>query len=238
MKYTKEDFSDILAEAIVIGEFGFDSIQALPFTDDTSLTWIKNDKILIDNNNIGVLVSGTLRITLNNGIKCNVLHQNPKYLMCKILERYIALDEERNLRPGGRFDWWVHIMGDKSKIHPSAILGIDGASYTSYDGKMWTMPHIGTLEIEKNVEIGAMSYVCRGTLGETRIKEGTRIGHHVGVGHNARVGKNCVILPFSLIGGSAVVGDDCYIAPGAFVLNGSRVPCGIFVKAHSIWKEK
>jgi UDP-3-O-[3-hydroxymyristoyl] glucosamine N-acyltransferase len=103
-------------------------------------------------------------------------------------------------------------IGQGCVIHSGCILGADGFGYVKDEsGNYLQFPQAGTLVIEDNVEIGANTCIDRGSLGETRIGEGTKIDNLVQIGHNVRIGKRVVIAAQTGISGSTVVEDDCVI---------------------------
>ena len=61
---------------------------------------------------------------------------------------------------------------------------------------------------EDNVDVGANSSVDRGTLGNTKIGEFTKIDSLVQIGHNNKIGKRSLICGMTGIGGSCNIGDD------------------------------
>jgi UDP-3-O-[3-hydroxymyristoyl] glucosamine N-acyltransferase len=107
----------------------------------------------------------------------------------------------------------VH-LGDRVIVHAGAVLGADGFGY-AFDGTAHRkIPQVGGLRIEDDVEIGANSTIDRATLGETRIRRGSKIDNLVQVGHNVSIGRHCVVVAQSGISGSATLED--------FVLLGAR----------------
>ncbi|HMS38983.1 MAG TPA: UDP-3-O-(3-hydroxymyristoyl)glucosamine N-acyltransferase [Pyrinomonadaceae bacterium] len=103
-------------------------------------------------------------------------------------------------------------IGDDCIIHSGTIIGADGFGYVRDGANGYVkFPQIGTVEIENNVEIGANSCIDRGALGETRIREGTKIDNLVQIAHNVQIGKRCVIAAQTGISGSTIIEDDCVI---------------------------
>jgi len=103
-------------------------------------------------------------------------------------------------------------IGENCIIHAGCILGADGFGYVKDGaGNYEQFPQIGTLVIEDNVEVGANSCIDRGSLGETRIGEGTKIDNLVQIAHNVSIGKRVVIAAQTGISGSTVIEDDCVI---------------------------
>ena len=103
-------------------------------------------------------------------------------------------------------------IGKRVIIHPGAVIGSDGFGYVTVGGKHRKVPHIGTVVIEDDVEIGANTTVDRGVCGATRIGRGTKIDNLVQVGHNVEVGEDCLIVSMAGIAGSSRLEDRVTLA--------------------------
>ena len=112
-------------------------------------------------------------------------------------------------------------MGDRVILHAGVVLGSDGFGYVFADGAHRKFPQLGGLVIEDDVEIGANSTVDRGSLGTTRIGEGTKIDNLVQIAHNVQIGKHCIVAAQTGISGSVVIEDGVVI--GGQVGVGERV---------------
>lgn len=97
-------------------------------------------------------------------------------------------------------------LGDRVIVHPNSTIGADGFGYVFANNAHLKIPHIGTVEIESDVEIGANCAVDRAKFGVTRIGAGTKIDNLVQVAHNVQIGPNCILVALSGIGGSARLG--------------------------------
>lgn len=103
-------------------------------------------------------------------------------------------------------------IGDNVVLHAGVVIGADGFGYVAdVDNTHHKFPQIGPVVIENDVEIGANTCVDRGSLGETRIGEGTKIDNLVQIAHNVNIGKRVVIAAQTGISGSTVIEDDCVI---------------------------
>ncbi len=102
-------------------------------------------------------------------------------------------------------------IGRRVIIHASSTVGSDGFGFATHDGVHHKIPQIGTVVIEDDVEIGASCSVERGTLSDTVIGEGTKIGDLVTIGHGTRVGPHCLIVAQAGIAGSATLGHHCVL---------------------------
>ena len=85
-------------------------------------------------------------------------------------------------------------------------MGQDGFGFATHNGEHYKIPQIGKVILEDDVEIGATAVIERGTLEETIIGKGTKIGDAVTVGHGAVIGPHCLIVPQAGIAGSATLG--------------------------------
>lgn len=103
-------------------------------------------------------------------------------------------------------------IGYDCVIRAGSVLGADGFGYVKDEnGNYEQFPQVGGLVIEDNVEIGANTCIDRGSLGETRIGEGTKIDNLVQIAHNVQIGKRVIIAAQTGISGSTVIEDDCVI---------------------------
>lgn len=92
-------------------------------------------------------------------------------------------------------------------IHAGAVIGSDGFGYAhTKSGEHVKIYHLGTIEIEENVEIGANTTIDRGAFGKTIIKTGTKIDNLVHIGHNCEVGAYSIITAQVGFSGSTKTG--------------------------------
>lgn len=105
-------------------------------------------------------------------------------------------------------------IGARCILHAHVSVGADGFGFRpDPSGRgLLKVPHVGTVEIGNDVEIGANSCVDRGKFGPTTIGDGTKIDNLVQIAHNCRVGRSVIICGVTGIGGSVVIGDGVVIA--------------------------
>jgi UDP-3-O-[3-hydroxymyristoyl] glucosamine N-acyltransferase len=118
------------------------------------------------------------------------------------------------------------LIGDRVYIYPGARIGQDGFGFAITAEGFHTVPQLGRVLIEDDVEVGANSTVDRGTLEDTVIGAGTRIDNLVQIGHNVHIGKACVLVAQSGIAGSTVLEDQVVLAAQAGVAGHLRVGTG------------
>ncbi len=120
-------------------------------------------------------------------------------------------------------------IGRRCRLHPNVVIGADGFGYYFRDGVHHKVPHIGTVELGDDVELGACSCVDRGKFGVTRVGDGVKTDNFVQIGHNAQVGRGVVLVSHVAIGGSATLGE--YVALGGHVVVRDNVNVGPQVEA-------
>ena len=118
-------------------------------------------------------------------------------------------------------------LGARVRVHSGTVIGADGFGYERANGRYLKVPHIGTVVVEDDVEIGANCTIDRAKTGATRVGRGTKIDNLVQIAHNVRIGANCVIVAqvglcgsvrledYVMAGGQAAVSEHHVIGKGA-----------------------
>ncbi|EXJ14466.1 UDP-3-O-(3-hydroxymyristoyl)glucosamine N-acyltransferase [Imhoffiella purpurea] len=104
------------------------------------------------------------------------------------------------------------MLGDRTIVHSGSVIGSDGFGYVWDGGAHRKVPQLGRVRIESDVEIGCNCCVDRATLGETRIRRGTKIDNLVQIAHNTDIGEHVILVAQSGIAGSSRVGTGAVIA--------------------------
>jgi|GEM_PF-3583043 acetyltransferase-like isoleucine patch superfamily enzyme len=119
-------------------------------------------------------------------------------------------------------------------VHRSVVIGADGFSYARHDdGRLQKVHHFGGVILEADVEIMSLTTVCRGTLDDTRIREGSKIDSRCHIGHNADIGPHaCVAAGVTL--GRGRIGEGAWIGMGATIMSGCNVGAGATVGAGAV----
>jgi UDP-3-O-[3-hydroxymyristoyl] glucosamine N-acyltransferase len=102
-------------------------------------------------------------------------------------------------------------VGNRVIINANTAIGEDGFGYASHKGAHHTIPQTGIVVIEDDVEIGACCAIERGTLGDTIIGQGSKLGDLIAVGHGTKVGPHCLLVAQVGIAGSTTLGHHCVI---------------------------
>ena len=109
------------------------------------------------------------------------------------------------------------LMGERVYLYPGSRVGQEGFGFAITQAGFITVPQLGRVILEDDVEIGANSTVDRGASQDTVIGAGSRIDNLVQLGHNVRLGKLCVVAGQAGISGSTELGDTVQIGAQAGV---------------------
>jgi UDP-3-O-[3-hydroxymyristoyl] glucosamine N-acyltransferase len=102
-------------------------------------------------------------------------------------------------------------IGNRVIINANSTIGEDGFGYASYKGVHHKIPQIGGVIIEDDVEIGVCCGIERGTLGDTIIGQGSKLGDLVTIGHGTKIGPHCLLVAQVGIAGSTTLGHHCVV---------------------------
>jgi UDP-3-O-[3-hydroxymyristoyl] glucosamine N-acyltransferase len=126
-------------------------------------------------------------------------------------------------------------IGKNVIIHPGCVIGGDGFGYERDEtGRAHKFPHFGGVVIEDDVEIGAVTHVDRGALGDTIVRRGTKIDNCCHIAHNDDIGEDVLIVAHTMLGGSLTIGDRAYIGPSTAFRDGLRIGEESFVGMASL----
>jgi UDP-3-O-[3-hydroxymyristoyl] glucosamine N-acyltransferase len=103
-------------------------------------------------------------------------------------------------------------LGNRVIVQANATVGEDGFGFATHRGVHHKIPHIGRVIIEDDVEIGAGSGIERGTLQDTVIGRGSKVGDLVAIGHGVRLGPGCLVVAQAGIAGSTTLGHHVVLA--------------------------
>jgi len=102
-------------------------------------------------------------------------------------------------------------IGNNVIIHAGTSIGADAFYYKKRPEGYDRLLSSGSVNIEDNVEIGALCSIDRGVSGDTTIKSGTKIDNQVQIGHDTIIGENCLIAAQSGIAGCVVIENEVTI---------------------------
>lgn len=127
------------------------------------------------------------------------------------------------------------VVGEGSIIQANVVIGTDGFGYVADPVRRVPVrvPHVGHVEIGREVEIGANSTIDRGKLGATVIGDFTKIDNLCHVAHNCKIGRGCLICGQCALSGSVTLEDGVTLAGSVGVADNLRIGAGATIAARS-----
>lgn len=108
-------------------------------------------------------------------------------------------------------------IGARVIIHAGTVIGSDGFGFVPDGRNYFKIQHIGFVQIDDDVEIGANNTIDRGTFGKTWIRRGVKTDNLVHIAHNVVVGEDTVLVAQVGIAGSVTIGNHAILAGQAGV---------------------
>jgi len=103
-------------------------------------------------------------------------------------------------------------IGNRVRIQAGTVIGSDGFGYVP-DGEHWhRIPHLGIVQIDDDVEIGAGNTIDRATFGRTWLQHGVRTDNLVHIAHNVTIGPHSVLAGQVGVAGSVTIGRHAILA--------------------------
>jgi len=125
-------------------------------------------------------------------------------------------------------------LGNRVVVQNAAVIGADGFGFAKdAEGRYHKIPQMGTVVIEDDVEVGALTAIDRAALGETRIGRGTKLDNLVQVGHSVTVGRDTVLAGQVGIAGSSTIGDRVTLAGQVGVAGHLKIGDGVIATAQT-----
>lgn len=124
----------------------------------------------------------------------------------------------------------IHI-GSRVIIDSGTVVGSAGFGLYQEKGEWVRVPHIGTVIIEDDVEIGANCSIDRACLDSTVIGKGTKLDNMIHVAHNVRFGSHCAVAAQSVFSGGQQLGNHVMIGGHAAVHASVGDNCVVYAKA-------
>ena len=115
------------------------------------------------------------------------------------------------------------ILGARVYVYPGARIGQEGFGFAVGPAGFVTVPQLGRVLLEDDVEVGANSTIDRGSTQDTVIGAGSRLDNLVQIGHNVRLGRCCIVVSQAGISGSTVLEDFVVVAAQAGLVGHLRI---------------
>lgn len=124
-------------------------------------------------------------------------------------------------------------IGNRVIINANSVIGEDGFSYATHKGMHHKIPQIGSVIIEDDVEIGSCCGIERGTLSDTFIGQGSKIGDLVAIGHGTKIDAHCLLVAQVGIAGSTTLGHHCVAGGQAGIVGHINIGNNVTIAAQS-----
>lgn len=149
------------------------------------------------------------------------------------IESFSSIGESSTLHSSVSIGSRVQI-GKNCDINSHSVVGKEGFGYAhDHLGNHYRVPHLGWVILEDDVHLGACVTVDRGTYGETRIGQGSKLDNQVHIGHNCKIGRGCLITSGFKMAGSSEVGNFFICGGNSSITGHIKVGDGIRIAAYS-----
>jgi UDP-3-O-[3-hydroxymyristoyl] glucosamine N-acyltransferase len=126
------------------------------------------------------------------------------------------------------------VIGRRCGFKAGAVIGGDGFGFAPDADGYVKLPHLGSVHVGDDVDVGANTTIDRGTLEDTVIGDGVKLDNQVQVGHNCRIGAHTVIAACVGVSGSVVIGSRCMIGGAVGIVGHLEIGDGVIVTGYSM----
>jgi UDP-3-O-[3-hydroxymyristoyl] glucosamine N-acyltransferase len=139
----------------------------------------------------------------------------------------------RDCRIGAHVSLSYALLGARVYVYPGARIGQEGFGFACVNDGFLTIPQLGRVILEDDVEVGANTTIDRGSAQDTVIGAGSRLDNLVQIGHNVTLGRCCVIVAQVGISGSTVLEDYVRVGGQAAMAGHLRIGRGAQIGAQA-----
>jgi UDP-3-O-[3-hydroxymyristoyl] glucosamine N-acyltransferase len=139
----------------------------------------------------------------------------------------------RDCRIGSHVSLGYAVLGARVYIYPGARIGQEGFGFAAIKDGFLSVPQLGRVIIEDDVEVGANTTIDRGSSQDTVIGAGSRLDNLVQIGHNVVLGRCCIIVAQVGISGSTVLEDFVHVGGQATMAGHLRIGRGAEIGAQA-----
>lgn len=100
-------------------------------------------------------------------------------------------------------------IGDQVQIAENTVIGKRGFGFEGIGKNATIIPHIGSVKIGNNVDIGALCTIDRGVNAQTIIEDYAMLDNLVHLAHNVFIGEGSILCAQCAIAGSSQIGKAC-----------------------------
>lgn len=126
-------------------------------------------------------------------------------------------------------------IGSNCIIRSNSVIGSQGFGFEQNQDKTWIrFPHLGSVIIKDNVEIGALNSICVGALDDTVIGEGVKTDNLVHIAHNCIIGSNSILTACTELSGGVTLGESVWMGPNSSTMQKVTIADGALVGLASV----
>ena len=150
---------------------------------------------------------------------------------CVVIGNGVVLG--RDCRIGAHVSLSYALLGARVYVYPGARIGQEGFGFASTKDGFLSVPQLGRVILEDDVEVGANTTIDRGSSRDTVIGAGSRLDNLVQIGHKVILGRCCVIVAQVGIAGSTVLEDFVRVGGQAAMAGHLRIGQGAEIGAQA-----
>jgi len=150
-----------------------------------------------------------------------------------VIEEGVRIGDDCRLQAGVTLCRGV-VAGHRCVFKAGAVVGSDGFGFAPDADGYVKVPHLGSVHLGDDVEVGANTTIDRGTIGDTVIGDGVKLDNQVQVGHNCRIGAHTVIAGCVGISGSSIIGSRCMIGGAVGIAGHLEIGDDVIVTGYSL----
>ncbi|MFP4475353.1 MAG: UDP-3-O-(3-hydroxymyristoyl)glucosamine N-acyltransferase [Desulfatibacillaceae bacterium] len=124
-------------------------------------------------------------------------------------------------------------IGNRVTVHAGTVIGSDGFGWAPDGMRYNKIHHVGIVQVDDDVEIGANCALDRGTFGRTWLQRGVKTDNLVHVAHNVTVGEDTLLVAQAGVSGSVTIGRHVILAGQVGVANNVEIGDNTVVVAQS-----
>jgi UDP-3-O-[3-hydroxymyristoyl] glucosamine N-acyltransferase len=148
-----------------------------------------------------------------------------------VIGRAVRIGDDTRIGAGATLSHCL--IGRRVYVYPGARIGQEGFGFVpGRDGPL-TIPQLGRVIVEDDVEIGANVCIDRGSGPDTIVRRGCMIDNLVQIGHNVEVGAGSIIVAQAGIAGSTKLEEGVSLAAQGGLAGHLRVGAGARIAAKS-----
>jgi UDP-3-O-[3-hydroxymyristoyl] glucosamine N-acyltransferase len=150
---------------------------------------------------------------------------------CAVIGRGVVMGQD--CRIGAHVSLSHALLGARVYVYPGARIGQEGFGFASTEAGFLTVPQLGRVILEDDVEVGANTTIDRGSARDTVIGAGSRLDNLVQIGHNVVLGRCCIVVAQVGISGSTVLEDFVHVGGQAAMAGHLRIGRGAQIGAQA-----